>query len=264
MKEGSAIDRLSQGMSRNMQRGVSKIGPVGFKVLQWLSGTGRGGLARLRAVPRRLERKNWLPIVGLLVSVVSAFYTYRTVVLTTQSLKQHLDPELGCSLGNIHDKFPLFSLVNEGQIAAESVIIDHLIFFYEIQGEKIGKIKASAYEGVATFPSKQLSRPGAQWVYASKLEPNQHTPPKKTAMFSYAVPNKISILFFKITYLRPTDGKRYEKRCFFYRESDHHYQKRTTFESNPHFAAVNAEIDRYLGKDPSWWDLERAAEELRD
>jgi hypothetical protein len=259
MREGSAIGRLKQSMSRGLQRGVNMIRPVGPRVLQWLSNAGRGGLARLRATPwpifpQGIERKEWISIAALLVSVVSAFYAYRKAELTMQSLKQHLDPELVCSLGNIRDQFALFSLVNEGQIAAESIIVDHVTLRYEKKGEKTGQIRMAGYGGDLPFPSGQLARPGARWDYASKLEPNQHTPPKETGMFVPPAPYNeklIAILFFKVTYLRPTDGKRYEKCCFFYKEGDDHYQTRTSFGSNPHFDAVNAEIYRFLEKNIS-------------
>jgi hypothetical protein len=248
MRGGSATDRLKQGVSRDLHRVANKIGPVGPRLLQWLSDTGRGGFSRLR----RLETRDWIAIAALFVSILallvagfSAFYTYKKVELTTQSLKQHLDPDLSCQLDNLSDQFSLFALENLGLIAAESVSVNHLTFRYEKTGEKAGRI-------ITGFDLPTSGQPGFRWMYAPKLEPHERTPPKLTGQF-VPPPNRreneteIAILFFEISYLRPTDGNLYQKRCVFYKDGDG-FQGRATFQANPHFWAVNEAMERGLAK----------------
>jgi hypothetical protein len=188
-------------------------------------------------------REEWISIAALLVSLVSAFYAYRAVDLTRQSLKQHLDPELSCQLDNVSDQFPIFAIENVGAIPAESVSVDHLTFRYT----KTGRSKSPM-----AFDLPTSGQPGFRWLYAPKLEPNDRTPPKQTGSF-VPPPNspenktEIAILLFEISYLRPTDGKRYQKRCVFYKDGDH-FERRATFQSNPHFGAVDEFVEQWLGK----------------
>ena len=248
MRAGSAIDRLKQGVSRDLHRVANKIGPVGPRLLQWLSDAGRGGFSRLRAapwpiLPRGLETKDWIAIAALGISIFNAFYTYMKAELTAQSLKQHLDPDLSCQLDNIRDQFPLFALENVGLIAAESVSVNHLTFRYTKTGERTGRV-------ITGFDLPISGRPGFRWMYASKLEPHERTPPKLTGQFvppSNGPENEtqIAILFFEISYLRPTDGKQYQKRCVFYKDGDG-FQGCASFQSNPHFGAVNEAVERWV------------------
>jgi hypothetical protein len=185
----------------------------------------------------------WLSIAALFVSLFSAFYAYRAVELTRQSLKQHLDPDLSCQPDNPND--PIFALENVGLIAAESVSVNHLTFRYTKTGEKTGRV-------ITGFDLPTSDQPGFRWIYALKLEPNERTPPKTTGHFvpplkSPENKTEIVILLFEISYLRPTDGKRYQKRCAFYKDGGG-FQRRATFQSNPHFAAVDEAVEQRLGK----------------
>jgi hypothetical protein len=187
----------------------------------------------------------WLSIAALVVSLFSVFYAYRAVELTRQSLKQHLNPELSCQLDNPNDQFPLFALENVGLIAAESVSVNHLTFRYMKTGEKIGRVTTG-------FDLPTSNQPGFRWIYAPKLDPNERTPLKTTGHFipppkSPENETEIAILLFEISYLRPTDGKRYQKRCAFYKDGDG-FQRRATFQSNPHFADVDEAVEQWLAK----------------
>jgi len=223
MREGSSLDRFILGMSRDLQRVANKISPVAPRVMQRFSDTSRRGLIGLYNALWRfaggLRRRNWIAIAAFLVAVVSAFYTFRQaeytheqVELTRQSLKQHLDPEISCQLDGIRDQFPTFTLENVGFITAESVSVDHLTFRYR---------KTSMQKVTGGFDLPVSGRPGFRWLYVPSLEPNERTPPKQTGRFvpppeSPESKEEIAILFFEVSYLRPTDGRRYEKRCVFY------------------------------------------------
>lgn len=188
-------------------------------------------------------RKEWISIAALLVSLFSAVYAQRAVELTRQSLKQHLDPELSCQIDNTSEQFPIFALENVGFITAESVSVDHLTFRYR----KTGKQQVTT-----AFDLPTSGQPGFRWLYAPKLEPNERTPPRHTGNFvpppkSPENKTEIAILLFEISYLRPTDGKRYQKRCVFYKDGEH-FQRRATFQSNPHFGAVDEAVEQWLAE----------------
>jgi hypothetical protein len=246
MREGYSLNRFKQDVSRGYQRVTHMIGPARLKVLLWIFDASREGLARIRAaswqiLPQGLMRGEWIAIAALLISLVNAYYTYKKVDLSSQSLKQHLDPEIPCLLENPHDRFPVFILLNEGPIDAESLSVNHLTFIYTKTLQK----------GGMGFEPSLGQRPGFRWLYEPILERNKRISKK---IFWGAPPDDKGIIFvliFDVSYHRPTDGRLYQKRCLFYRDGDH-YETRTSFRLNPHFAAVNEQIERFSEKTYGW------------
>jgi hypothetical protein len=117
---------------------------------------------------------------------------------------------LGIPRGTVASRAHRFALENVGLIAAESVSVNHLTFRYTKTGERTGRVMTG-------FDLPVSGRRGFRWMYASKLEPHERTPPKLTGQFvppsnSPKNETQIAILFFEISYLRPTDGKQYQKR----------------------------------------------------
>jgi hypothetical protein len=74
--------------------------------------------------------------------------------------------------------------------------------------------------------------------YAGTYVPSPKRPESKT---------EIAILLFEISYLRPTDGKRYQKRCVFYRDGER-FGRRASFQANPHFGAADEFVERQLAE----------------
>ena len=141
------------------------------------------------------------------------------IALWQQGLSQDaMTQRLGIPRGTVASRAHRFALENVGLIAAESVSVNHLTFRYTKTGERTGRVMTG-------FDLPISGRRGFRWMYASKLEPHERTPPKLTGQFvppsnSPKNETQIAILFFEISYLRPTDGKQYQKRCVFYKEGD--------------------------------------------
>lgn len=183
---------------------------------------------------------DWLRGIASVVALASAIASVRACSVTERSLKLHLEPELVCVLDEAprSEGFLLFSLKNEGPIAATNVVVDHIALQYEKAKEQI---RVGVYPGGGSVYEYSLA--GRRWIFDVRLEPNEIV--HKLTGGALRDAKDIDILIFDVSAYRETDGKQFAKRCTYYLEGTSILTV-TQFRSHPQYAVVVGETDRVL------------------
>lgn len=185
----------------------------------------------------------WLAIAALLVSIISAVFAGLAYQRSGRALKVHLDPELVCILDEHPelDHFVMFTLKNEGEIAATTVSVNH----YELRFEK--DQQGIRFGGGGATPSPLYSQPGVRWIYVPEIKPNAIT--RKTAGHSALrdASKTIDVMIFEVSFLRDTDGQQYKKQCLYFIEGDRIFSH-SAFRSHDLFEQVDSEVGRWMAE----------------